>query len=146
MNSLHYARTERRTAYSACARVTVEATLRNNAPVEGKGPEEARACAYYEIAKRNLTDPSQPSGTYLSVIAQQNLPVNPGSDSPQGPVPGRFLTLGLVLSHPLSFGSVHLKSDGPSARCDAGSGRLRGLLSISFNEGDCARTSRFNIC
>ncbi|KAI1076744.1 GMC oxidoreductase [Whalleya microplaca] len=43
-------------------------------------------------------------------IRQQVLPVDPNSNSPSGPVPGKFLTLGVMLSQPLSRGSVHIAS------------------------------------
>ncbi|KAI1385849.1 putative glucose-methanol-choline oxidoreductase [Hypoxylon trugodes] len=73
-------------------------------------PAQARDQAYHEVAERTLLDEKQPSGAYLSVLAQHILPVEPNSDSPAGPVPGKFISIDLMLSQPLSRGSAHIQS------------------------------------
>ncbi|KAK7753467.1 hypothetical protein SLS62_004542 [Diatrype stigma] len=90
--------------------------LNSNSP----SPEEARARAYYDIAERTLLShhghlDAEPSAAYLSVLCQQVLPAAPGSRSPTGPIPGSFLTLGVMPSQPLSRGSVHIASGDPGA-------------------------------
>jgi choline dehydrogenase-like flavoprotein len=72
--------------------------------------DEARDLAYYKLAEQTLLDPQQPSGAFLALLAQNMLPVDPSSDSPAGPSPGKFITLGTMLSTPLSRGSVHIVS------------------------------------
>ncbi|KAK7935360.1 oxidoreductase [Apiospora marii] len=64
--------------------------------------------AYHDIARQNLLSPTKPSAAYLSVVAQQDLPS-------AGPAPGKFLTLGMYISQPLSRGHVHIRSADPSA-------------------------------
>ncbi|KAI8633021.1 GMC oxidoreductase [Xylariaceae sp. FL1651] len=95
-------------------RQAVEEVFQSHGPSEDDGPEKTRDRAYYEIMKQSLSNVEQPSGTYLSVVAQQNLPVDSNSSSPTGPVPRKFITLGLLLCHPLSRGGVHVTSDGPA--------------------------------
>ncbi|OTA62906.1 GMC oxidoreductase [Hypoxylon sp. EC38] len=82
----------------------------------GDSPHDARARSYYELAEKALLDSNEPSAAYLSVLGQQVLPIDPDSDSPSGPVPGGFLTLGVMLSQPLSRGSVHIASKDPLAK------------------------------
>ncbi|GAB1318215.1 Glucose-methanol-choline oxidoreductase N-terminal domain-containing protein [Madurella fahalii] len=69
--------------------------------------------AMHDIAYRTLLDPKEPSGAYLSLMSQTTHPVEPGSGSPTKPVPGKFITIGAMLSHPLSLGSVHIQSKDP---------------------------------
>ncbi|KAH8600629.1 aryl-alcohol dehydrogenase [Bisporella sp. PMI_857] len=72
--------------------------------------DKARTLAYYNLVEQTLLNPQQPSGAFLTVLAQNTLPINPGSDSSTGLLPGKFLTLGTMLSNPLSRGSVHIAS------------------------------------
>jgi choline dehydrogenase-like flavoprotein len=89
--------------------------LKNNLP-DSTQPPLARAL--HDIAERMLLDPQAPSGAYLSVMSQTPRPVdtNPGSSlSPTEPAaaPSKFITIGAMLSHPLSRGSVHILSRDP---------------------------------
>lgn len=88
----------------------------NNEPNWAKSLHKARTQAYLDVAERTLLDPGQPSAAHFSVLGQQVLPVDPESDSPKGAVPGNFITIGVLLSQPLSRGSVHITSADPSAR------------------------------
>ncbi|KAI5927097.1 GMC oxidoreductase [Camillea tinctor] len=84
-----------------------------NRPSLAEGIENARDRAYYEVAKKALLG-NEPTGAYLSVATQNVLPVDQTTDSPPGPVPGKFITLGVMLSQPLSRGTVHIRSRDPS--------------------------------
>lgn len=86
--------------------------------------EESRplACALHDLAERMLLDPEAPSGAYLSVVSQTPRPVEPGAGESGPPEkkapevePGKFVTIGAMLSHPLSRGSVHIRSADPLA-------------------------------
>jgi choline dehydrogenase-like flavoprotein len=83
--------------------------------LDSKRPDESQPLArvLHDIAERMLLDPKAPSGAYLSLMAQTTPPVEPGSGSPVGPVPGKFVAIGAMLSHPLSRGSVHIQSSDP---------------------------------
>ncbi|KAK0634286.1 aryl-alcohol dehydrogenase [Bombardia bombarda] len=69
----------------------------------------------HDAAENTLLSGTEPSGSYFSVIGQHILPVDPASDSPAGPVPGKFVALSAMLSQPVSRGSVHISSADPSA-------------------------------
>lgn len=88
----------------------VEKLLDQNRPPEGNSPDIVRARAIHEVAKKTLLSHDQPSGVYFSVITQNVLPPGSHPDSPRAPIPGKFLTLGTMLSQPLSRGSVHITS------------------------------------
>ncbi|KAI1775443.1 GMC oxidoreductase [Hypoxylon cercidicola] len=94
--------------------VRLKDLLDKNRPPETEGIRNARDRAYYEVVENSLLDPNEPSGAYLSVASQNVLPVDPETDSPQGPVPGKFITIGAMLSQPLSRGTVHIQSSDPS--------------------------------
>ncbi|KXX79375.1 L-sorbose 1-dehydrogenase [Madurella mycetomatis] len=83
--------------------------LANNRPDNS----QPLARALHDIANRMLLDPNAPSGAYLSLISQTSHPVEPNSGSPTGPSPGKFVSIGAMLSHPLSRGSVHIQSSDP---------------------------------
>lgn len=84
---------------------------RDGSTDQAHNPVEARAKAYYSIAEETLLNPELPSGAYLTALAQQIMPVKSGSTSPPGPIPGKFVSFGSILSQPLSRGSVHIQSD-----------------------------------
>ncbi|OTA81613.1 putative GMC oxidoreductase [Hypoxylon sp. CO27-5] len=88
--------------------------LDQNRPPVTEGVSNARDRAYYEVAEKILLDPNQPTGAYLSVAAQSVLPVDTATDSPQGPVAGKFISIGAMLTQPLSRGTVHIQSNDPS--------------------------------
>ena len=70
---------------------------------------------YHNIAKSILESKDEASGGFLAVAAQTVPPADPDfKDSPLGPVPGKFITLGAMLSQPLSRGSVHIMSSNPN--------------------------------
>lgn len=79
--------------------------------------QPALARALHDIAEKMLLDPQAPSGTYLSVMSQTPRPIDPDAGPPTHPatVPGKFLTICAMLSHPLSRGSVHIQSSNPLA-------------------------------
>ncbi|KAJ5263452.1 aryl-alcohol dehydrogenase [Penicillium angulare] len=79
-----------------------------------KDPQEHRATReYYDIAKTTVLDPEQPSAAYLSAMGQANY----AKDLNNGSIPtaslGKFVTLGVMLSQPLSRGSVNIASINP---------------------------------
>lgn len=74
-----------------------------------KDPQEHRATReYYDIAKTTVLDPEQPSAAYFSAMGQANY----AKDLNDGSIPtaslGKFVTLGVMLSQPLSRGSVNM--------------------------------------
>ncbi|KAK6952373.1 hypothetical protein Daesc_006909 [Daldinia eschscholtzii] len=93
-------------------RETIKKLLAQHRPSRNL-PHEIRARTYYELVEKTLLNPKEPSGAYLSVLGQQTPPVDPESDSPSGPVPGSFITIGAMLSQPISRGSVHIGSGDP---------------------------------
>lgn len=96
-------------------RTIIEKAFLENPPPVGDRRDEVRARAHYEIAKKTLLNPKEPSAAYLSILWQFIFPVDPTSDSPTEPIPGKFLTLGFLLAQPLSCGSVHIGSSDPSS-------------------------------
>ncbi|KAI0839512.1 GMC oxidoreductase [Hypoxylon sp. FL0890] len=95
-------------------RETLKELLSQHRP-SGDHPHHFRACSFYELAERAFLNPNTPSAAYLAALAQRVLPIDPDSNSPPGPIPGAFITLGVMLSQPLSRGSVHITSNDPFA-------------------------------
>jgi choline dehydrogenase-like flavoprotein len=77
--------------------------------------QPALARAQHDIAEKMLLDPQAPSGAYITVMSQTPRPIDPDAGPPTEPaaVPGKFLTIGAMLAHPLSRGSVHIQSNNP---------------------------------
>lgn len=72
-------------------------------------PQEHRAAqAYFEIAKTTVLDSKQPSAAYLSALAQTNYIKDLNDELIPAASPGKFVTLGVTLSQPLSRGSVQM--------------------------------------
>lgn len=97
---------------SAPGRERLEDLIRENRP-----PETDRAAqAMYSLASKALLDQEFPSGAYLALRAQSLLPVDLSwsPNSPTGPVPGKFLGIAVLLSNPVSRGSVHIHSADPA--------------------------------
>ncbi|KAK7708283.1 hypothetical protein SLS63_013530 [Diaporthe eres] len=86
--------------------------LDDNQPPES----DHRASALYSLVRKTLLDPKAPSGVHMTMRAQNADPVDLewSPNSPTGPVPGKFLTLAAVLSHPLSLGTTHIRSANPT--------------------------------
>lgn len=84
--------------------------LRDNKPSESYAEQ-------YAIMSEALINRSAPSAAYLLQRAQALVPVDLSYDSssPTGPIPGKFLTVAALLSHPVSRGSVHINSSDPAA-------------------------------
>jgi hypothetical protein len=71
--------------------------------------QEHRATqAYYDIAKTTVLDPKQPPAAYLSALGQMNFTKDLNGGSIPVASPGKFVTLGVMLSQPLSRGSIHM--------------------------------------
>ncbi|KAI1496433.1 putative GMC oxidoreductase [Biscogniauxia marginata] len=85
-------------------RTTLEKLLAENRPSTGSDSsgDQARAQAYYEIAEKALLDPKEPSAAYLSYIGQ-----NTGTNENNT----KSLSFNVILSHPVSRGSVHIGSN-----------------------------------
>ncbi|KAI0486177.1 aryl-alcohol dehydrogenase [Xylaria cf. heliscus] len=69
----------------------------------------------YDMIEKAILSSDEPCGTYISVNGQGVLPVDPDSDSPTGPVPGKWNDLAIFLSRPLSRGHAHIQSKDPKA-------------------------------
>ena len=84
---------------------------------ENRPPETDRAAqAVYSLASKALLDQASPSGAYLPFRAQDGLPVDLSwcPKSPTGTSPGKFVTITVLLSNPISRGSVHIRSGDPA--------------------------------
>lgn len=90
--------------------------LNQNRPASRSSPEEARARAFYDVVETTLLDQRQPSGAYVSALAQITIPIDANAEKPPAALPGKFITIGSILSQPLSRGSVHIRSKDPSAQ------------------------------
>ncbi|KAI2471113.1 putative GMC oxidoreductase [Annulohypoxylon bovei var. microspora] len=89
---------------------TLKELLNQHRPASGKQPDQARAKTYYDIVEKTLLNSKEPSGTFLAALSQPPVPIEPNSSS-TGPLKGKFITLSVMLSQPLSRGSVHINSD-----------------------------------
>ncbi|RAL02804.1 GMC family oxidoreductase [Aspergillus ibericus CBS 121593] len=69
--------------------------------------------AYDDIAKTTVLDPTQPSAAYLAALGQTNYSTDLKDGTIPAASPGKFVTLGVMLSQPLSRGSVHITSNNP---------------------------------
>ncbi|RAK90887.1 oxidoreductase [Aspergillus costaricaensis CBS 115574] len=69
--------------------------------------------SYYDIAKTTILDPKQPSAAYLSALGQTNYAKDLRDGTIPDASPGKFVTLGVMLSQPLSRGSVQITSKNP---------------------------------
>ncbi|KAF7629682.1 putative glucose-methanol-choline oxidoreductase [Aspergillus flavus] len=91
-------------------RSALQTLFTNDAP---ESSQHRATQAYYDIAKTTVLDPRQPSAAYLSALGQTNYP----KDLKDGTIPaaslGKFVTLGVMLSQPLSRGSVHITCNNP---------------------------------
>ncbi|RAQ54714.1 aryl-alcohol dehydrogenase [Aspergillus flavus] len=91
-------------------RSALQTLFTNDAP---ESSQHRATQAYYDIAKTTVLDPKQPSAAYLSALGQTNYP----KDLKDGTIPaaslGKFVTLGVMLSQPLSRGSVHITCNNP---------------------------------
>ncbi|OOO08010.1 glucose-methanol-choline oxidoreductase [Aspergillus oryzae] len=91
-------------------RSALQTLFTNDAP---ESSQHGATQAYYDIAKTTVLDPKQPSAAYLSALGQTNYP----KDLKDGTIPaaslGKFVTLGVMLSQPLSRGSVHITCNNP---------------------------------
>ncbi|KAI2870225.1 CAZyme family AA3 [Aspergillus niger] len=69
--------------------------------------------AYYDIAKTIILDSKQPSAAYLAALGQTNYSKDLNDGTIPAASPGKFITLGVMLSQPLSRGSVYITSNNP---------------------------------
>lgn len=97
-------------------RKALKTLLDKSRPDSGSSPEDTRAQAYYDAAERTLLDQKEPSGAYVSALAQITIPLDANAEKPPATLPGKFITIGSILSQPLSRGSVHVRSKDPSAQ------------------------------
>ncbi|KAI9034969.1 GMC family oxidoreductase [Aspergillus affinis] len=92
-------------------RSALQTLFTNHAP---ENSQEHRATrAYYDIAKTTVLDSKQPSAAYLSALGQTNYAKDLNDETIPTASPGKFVTLGVMLSQPLSRGSVHITSINP---------------------------------
>jgi choline dehydrogenase-like flavoprotein len=90
--------------------------LDQNRPASGSSPEEVRTGAYYDIVETTFLDQKEPSGAYVSALAQITIPIDAKAEKPPAALPGKFITIGCMLSQPLSRGSIHICSKDPSTQ------------------------------
>ncbi|KAE8410629.1 aryl-alcohol dehydrogenase [Aspergillus pseudocaelatus] len=92
-------------------RSALQALFINHIPE--KSQEHRATQAYYDIAKTTVLDSKQPSAVYLSALGQTNYAKDLNDKTIPAASPGKFVTLGVMLSQPLSRGSVHIASISP---------------------------------
>lgn len=65
---------------------------------------------YTRVIEAALLDPRQPSAAYLTALGQTNFPLDLADAAATNPAPsaGKYITFGVMLSQPLSRGSVHM--------------------------------------
>ncbi|KAK7731043.1 hypothetical protein SLS53_008845 [Cytospora paraplurivora] len=93
---------------------TVKKLLEQHRPGQGNSPDIARARAYYDVTEKTLLDPKEPSAAYLTALAHISFPIDANAAYIPPNLPGKFVTVGAMLSQPLSRGSVHIRSGDPS--------------------------------
>ncbi|KAI1099456.1 putative GMC oxidoreductase [Jackrogersella minutella] len=93
------------------SRDTLRELLHQHHPKVGEGPDQARAKMYYDIAEETILSPEEPSGTFLLSVSQLPSPIGPNSSSFPEVLPGKWITFSVMLSQPLSRGTVHIGSD-----------------------------------
>ncbi|KAE8405051.1 aryl-alcohol dehydrogenase [Aspergillus pseudonomiae] len=92
-------------------RSALQALFINHAPENSQEHRAARA--YYDIANTTVLDSKQPSAAYLSALGQTNYAKDLNDETIPAASPGKFVTLGVMLSQPLSRGSVYINSINP---------------------------------
>ncbi|KAJ5533501.1 aryl-alcohol dehydrogenase [Penicillium frequentans] len=92
-------------------RSALQALFTDHAPEDSQEHRATRA--YYDIAKTTVLDLKQPSAAYFSALGQTNYAKDLNDESIPAASPGKFVTLGVMLSQPLSRGSVHITSINP---------------------------------
>lgn len=75
---------------------------------ETKNAKHSSVPDYHEVTKAALLDPKQPSAAYLTALGQTNYPTDLRDTSTPLPSPGKFVTFGVMLSQPLSRGTVQM--------------------------------------
>ncbi|PYI29876.1 choline dehydrogenase [Aspergillus indologenus CBS 114.80] len=83
----------------------LQALITNDVP---ENSQHRATKAYYDIAKTTLLDPKRPSAAYLSALGQTNYSKDLKDETIPAASPGKFVTLGVMLSQPLSRGSVQI--------------------------------------
>ncbi|GKZ26050.1 hypothetical protein AbraIFM66951_005080 [Aspergillus brasiliensis] len=92
-------------------RSALQALLTDHTPESSRGHRATQS--YYDIAKTTIVDAEQPSAAYLAALGQTNYAKDLTDGSIPAASPGKFVTLGVMLSQPLSRGSVQITSTNP---------------------------------
>ncbi|RAH68430.1 GMC family oxidoreductase [Aspergillus aculeatinus CBS 121060] len=91
-------------------RTALQALFTNETP---ENSQHRATQAYFDIAKTTVLDPKQPSAAYLSALGQTNYSKDLTDGTIPAASPGKFVTLGVMLSQPLSRGSVRITCNNP---------------------------------
>ena len=94
---------------SEAGQMSLEKLLDQYAP-ESPEASNSSASLYYDIMKSTLRSKEDASGSFLTIATQIILPCAPDSELLIRPVAGKFITLGTMLSQPLSRGRVQIVS------------------------------------
>ncbi|KAI3056925.1 CAZyme family AA3 [Aspergillus niger] len=92
-------------------RSALQALLTDHATESSRGHRATQS--YYDIAKTTILDAKQPSAAYLAALGQTNYAKDLTDGTIPAASPGKFVTLGVMLSQPLSRGSVQITSTNP---------------------------------
>lgn len=87
-------------------RSALQALLSDDTPDNSQQHKATQA--YYDIAKTTILDSKQPSAAYLAALGQTNYSKDLNDGTIPAASPGKFITLGVMLSQPLSRGSVYM--------------------------------------
>ena len=90
-------------------RLALQTLLDSHAPAAKQATSSSEL--YYGISRALLESKDQGCSSFLTVACQTVPPVDPDSTvAPTAPLPGKFITIGAMLSQPFSRGSVHITS------------------------------------
>ncbi|RDH28695.1 aryl-alcohol dehydrogenase [Aspergillus welwitschiae] len=92
-------------------RSALQALLSDDTPDNSQQHKATQA--YYDIAKTTILDSKQPSAAYLAALGQTNYSKDLNDGTIPAASPGKLITLGVMLSQPLSRGSVYITSNNP---------------------------------
>lgn len=87
-------------------RTALQSLLTKYAPEDSQ--EHSATQAYCDIGKTTILDPEQPSAAYLAALGQTNCVKDLNNPIAPAASVGKYVTIGVVLSQPLSRGSVHM--------------------------------------
>ncbi|KAI0389771.1 oxidoreductase [Xylariaceae sp. FL0594] len=94
------------------------------------GLSSARERAYFEITEKALLEGTDATAAYLTVASQTPQSAARFSELSGRPLPDNYLNIGAMLSHPLSRGTVHIRSGDYTAQPEIDPGYLTNAVDV----------------